>query len=113
MSRVVNTLKKVIVNENFAKKLVETAIKQIKPADFKNAMENKWDPSRLILNHFHEIIERPQVKPLVQFALKLYWKEIEDYLTNVKKVYQILCLNPELKKLLENEEARRYLNLQN
>lgn len=107
---VVETLRKIIVNREFAQSLIETAIKRIKVRDFLNAMESNYDPSRLILNHFHAVIEKPEVKPLVQFALKLYWSDIEEYLTNVHKIYEILCLNPELKEVLEKPEARRYLN---
>jgi len=110
MSNVVKTLKKVILNENFARKLIESGVKQIKPEDFENAMRNKWDPSRLILNHFHNIIEQPRIKPLVQFSLKLYWNEIEENLTDVRKIFNILCKNEKLKKILKKKEARRYLN---
>jgi hypothetical protein len=110
MGNIIATIKNIIANEEFAKGLIETAIKRIKAKDFENAMKNRLDPSRLILNHFHSIIEQPQVKSLAQFALRLYWREIESYLTNVQKVYDLLCLNPELKEILKKEEARRYLN---
>jgi len=106
----IDTLKKVIANESFARGLIETAIKRIKPEDFEEAMRSKFDPSRLILNHFHSIIEQPKVKPLVQLCLKMYWNEIEDYLTDVRKVYDLLCCNPDLRRLLQKKEARRYLN---
>jgi len=107
---VVDTLKKIIANREFAKSLIETAIKRIRKEDFLNAMKSNYDPSKLILNHFHTVIERPEVKPLVQFALKLYWQDIEEYLTNVQKIYDLLCLNPELREVLKKPETKRYLN---
>jgi len=106
----VDTLKKIISDEKFARKLIETAIKQIKAKDFIDAMNKKLDPSKLILNHFHSIIEQPQIKPLVQLALRIYWKDIESYLTDANKVYNLLCENPELRELLKRDDAKRYLN---
>jgi hypothetical protein len=106
----VDTLKKIIADEKFARKLIEAAIKQIKAKDFIDAMNKKLDPSKLILNHFHSIIEQPQIKPLVQLALRIYWKDIESYLTDANKVYNLLCENPELRELLKRDDAKRYLN---
>jgi hypothetical protein len=106
----VDTIKKIIADEKFAKKLIETAIKQIKAKDFIDAMNKKLDPSKLILNHFHSIIEQPHIKPLVQLALRIYWKDIESYLTDANKVYNLLCENPELRELLKRDDAKRYLN---
>jgi hypothetical protein len=57
--RSVDILKKIIEDERFARRLIENAIKMIKPEDFLNAMKSKTDPSKLILNHFHHIIENP------------------------------------------------------
>jgi len=108
--RSVDILKKIIEDERFARRLIENAIKMIKPEDFLNAMKSKTDPSKLILNHFHNIIENPAVKPLVQTALRIYWNDIESYLTDANKVYEILCKNEKLREILKREDAKRYLN---
>jgi hypothetical protein len=105
-----DTLKKIIEDEKFARKFIENAIKKIKAKDFIDAMNKKLDPSKLILNHLHSIIEQPQIKPLVQLALRIYWKDIESYLTDANKVYNLLCENPELRELLKRDDAKRYLN---
>jgi hypothetical protein len=110
MDSVITNLEKALNDRNFAIRLLKTAIKQIKAKDFENAMKNNLDPSRLILNELHTIIERKGVKPLLQIVLRSYWNDIEDILTDVQKVYNLLCLNPELREILKRDEAKRYLN---
>jgi len=85
-------------------------VKSIKKNDFIRAMKEGWSPARLIFNHFHEYIEHPVLRPLIRTVLKVYWSDVEKYLTNVKNIYNILSENEELRDVLKRPEAIRYLN---
>ena len=73
-------------------------------------MRENLDPSRLILNHLHEYIDNPALNPIIRTVLKAYWQDIEAYLTDVRKVYNILQQNPKLRPILAKREAIEYLN---
>jgi len=73
-------------------------------------MRGKLDPSRLILNHFHQYIDNPVLNPIIRIVLKAYWQDIEAYLTDVRKIYALLWQNPKLRPILVRREAIEYLN---
>jgi len=73
-------------------------------------MKEGWSPARLIFNHLHEYIESPILRPIIRTVLKAYWQDIEAYLTDVKKIYNLLWQNPKLRPILQKPEAIRYLN---
>ncbi|RLI18283.1 hypothetical protein DRO54_10325 [Candidatus Bathyarchaeota archaeon] len=97
-------------NRNLAVNWIRVGIKSIKPEDFVNAMKGGFSPARLIFNHFHTYIQNPVLRPIIQTIFKAYWNEIEYYLTDVRRVYNLLWENPNLRHILSTPEAKRYLN---
>ena len=114
MCRKQNNLKsqllRLLKNPNLAKQWIRIGIKSIKKEDFVRAMKSGFSPARLLFNHFHCYITNPVLRPLLQMVFRAYWKEIEYYLTNVQRVYDLLWENPELRDVLQTPEAKRYLN---
>ena len=103
-------LLKVLKNKKLASDWIRLGIKSIKPEDFVRAMKGGFSPARLIFNHFHTYIQNPVLRPIIQTIFKAYWNEIEYYLTDVRRVYELLWENPKLRPILSTPEAKRYLN---
>ena len=104
------SLLKLLKSKKLANEWIRVGIKSIRPEDFLRAMKGGFSPARLIFNHFHEYIENPVLRPIVQTIFKAYWNDIEEYLTDVRKVYNLLWENPKLRPILIKPEAKRYLN---
>jgi len=110
VSRVKQELLKVLQSRKLAERWIKLGIKSIKPEDFVSAMKGGFSPARLIFNHFHSYVQNPVLRPLIQTIFKAYWDVAEYYLTDVKKVYDLLWENPKLRNILQTPEAKRYLN---
>jgi len=103
-------LLKVLENRKLAERWIKLAIKSIREEDFVSAMRHGFSPARLIFNEFHAYIQHPVLRPIIQAIFKAYWDIVEYYLTDVRRVYELLCENERLRRVLESEEAKRYLN---
>ena len=73
------------------------------------AIENDLDIITLALNHYG-LSHSKAITPLFRLAMKMYWTEAETYLTHVEKAFSILTRKPEIKKILDTEKGRSYLN---
>jgi len=103
-------LLKVLKNKKLAHEWIRVGIKSIKAEDFNRAMRGGFSPARLLFNHFSPYITHPVLRPIIQTIFKAYWNEVEYYLTDVKRVYNLLWENPNLRPILSTPEAKRYLN---
>lgn len=82
----------------------------IKPENLEAAVKNNVELTTVLFNHCH--LSNPLIFPLFKLAVKLYWNEIEEYLTNVPKIYSLLAQNPSNTPILEKPETKKYLNTQ-
>ena len=83
--------------------------KYVNAENLNYSIENDLDIITLALNHYG-LSHSKTVTPLFKITMKMYWEEAESYLIHVEKVYSILTRKPELKKILDTEKGRSYLN---
>lgn len=82
---------------------------QLSPRDLERAVRDREDPLRIVFNHWH--LSNPSVARLARPVLKLFWSDLEYYLTDVSRVYEaIVSERPEAREVLDTPEGRRYLN---
>ena len=72
------------------------------------AIDNDLDIITLALNHYG--IGHSDITPLFRLVVRMYWKEVEKYLTDANKVLQTLSKNEACRKVLSTEKGRSYLN---
>ncbi len=72
------------------------------------AIDNDLDIITLTLNHY--ALGHSQVTPVFKMAMKMYWDEVESYLTNVEKIFKIIEQKPGCAKIIDTERGRSYLN---
>lgn len=83
--------------------------KYVNEENLNYSIENDLDIITLALNHYG-LSHNKTITPIFRLAMKMYWEEAESYLTHVEKVYSILTKKPEIKKILDTEKGRSYLN---
>ncbi|MEM1522258.1 MAG: hypothetical protein QXU69_04490 [Thermofilaceae archaeon] len=91
-------------------KLISRLLGSLSPEGLRRAIEEGLDVVSLIYNHYG--LASPALLPLFRAVMRMYWREFEEVATDVEKVYRILSKRPELREVLESEEAKRYLNKQ-
>ena len=83
--------------------------KYVNEENLNYSIENDLDIITLALNHYG-LSHSKTVTPIFKLAMKMYWDEAESYLTHVEKVFSILAKKPEIRKILDTEKGRSYLN---
>lgn len=77
----------------------------IKKDDIKKFIDNNGDIITLIENNLNKI-----TLSIVKFLGRMYWKNIEPYLTDTNKALQlILKYRPDLKDILDTPKGRMWL----
>lgn len=72
------------------------------------AIDEELDILTLALNHYG--LSHSRITPLFNFTMKMFWNEVENYLTDVSKVFDVLCRKPKCASILDTERGRDYLN---
>ena len=72
------------------------------------AIDNDLDIITLALNHY--ALGHSQVTPVFKSAVKMYWNEVESYLTDVEKIFKIIEQKPGCAKIINTDKGRSYLN---
>jgi hypothetical protein len=94
---------------NLMKKFIKWCLEKFVNEDnLQYAIDNDLDILTLALNHYG--IGHSEITPLFKLAIKMYWKEVEQYLTDVSKVLETLSKNEACRQLLSTEKGRNYLN---
>jgi hypothetical protein len=87
-------------------------ISMIKPEVMAQAIRGEIPTDAWLTNHFH--LGHPLVRPLWSLALKVFWTDVEDILTDVGKVYRYAISDPQHglqnKALLDTPEGIQWLN---
>jgi len=77
-----------------------------KPVWLKTSIKNHTNP-RIVLEKY----TNGMYYTLTKNILTLWWDTyLNDFLSDANKVYEYLSRDPELKKILDTEEGRKYLN---
>ena len=88
---------------------IANLLASIDPEDLKNAIENNENLVVLFFNHYK--LADYRVRPIARRILKIFWEDLEDYLTNPIKVLEFLCkANPKLKPILITKRSIEWLN---
>ena len=84
----------------------------IKPDVMAQAIRGEIPTDIWLTNHFH--LGHPIIRPLWGAALRIFWPQVEDILTDASKVYAYAISHPEYgvvnKTLLDTPEGRQWLN---
>jgi hypothetical protein len=93
-----------------AREWIKDFLSRLAPDDLEKAAREGYNPIKDLVERFH--LSDPAVRMGAVVLLKSNWRELEEHLTNVPKLIQLLLENrPELRGVLEKPEVRRYLNL--
>jgi len=96
---------------SLAREFIDYIIQRVlTPQRLKEAIEGDLDLTELAFNHMH--LSNPMVLPILKIFGRVYWREIEDYLSDAQRIYSILIEKPEYRSILDNPRARKYLNRQ-
>jgi len=98
--------------EKAAKKFIEWMFKNIlTPDNIAEAIQSKIDLTITLRENCY--LDNELIQPIVKMVIRLYWKEIEDVLCNVDKVYELLLkIAPEHSETISSNEGINYLNEQ-
>jgi len=111
LAQAANALRKAIVSpverqvENFIEWVLQ---KFVTEKNLRYALENDLDILTLAFNHYG--LGHGDLTPLFRLAMKMYWDEVESYLTNVSKVLSLLSKKPKCSEILDTVKGRDYLN---
>lgn len=95
--------------KNLMKKFIKWCLEKfVNENNLQYAIDNDLDILTLALNHYG--IGHSEITPLFKLAIKMYWKEVEQYLTDVSKVLETLSKNEACRQLLSTEKGISYLN---
>jgi hypothetical protein len=111
MSQTVKMLQLAVTSprRNLVKKFIKWCLESfVKENNLQYAIDNDLDILTLALNHYG--IGHSEITPLFKFTIRMYWKEVEQYLTDVNKVLETLSKDEACRQLLSTEKGRNYLN---
>lgn len=91
--------------ENFISWVIESFVNE---KNLEEAIDSDLDILTLALNHYG--LSHSSITPLFRFTLKLYWNEVESYLTDVQRIMDTLSGKPRCAKILDTPRGRDYLN---
>jgi len=81
----------------------------VDPKDLENAIKNNENLVVLFFNHYK--LADYRVRPIARRLLRLFWKDLEKYLTNPILILEELCKSrPELKPILVSKRSIEWLN---
>jgi len=96
-------------DERVVKTVLSWGLSKVTKENLEWAIRENVDLITLAFNHYH--LGNPMIKPLFKLVLKVYWNPIEEYLTDVNKIYAVIVKNkPDCKEILDTPEGRDYLN---
>ena len=95
-------------NPELVKKFIAWGLQQIPADKLQQAIQEWTDPAPILFNHFK--LNHPAIRPLARTLFRMYWNEIEEHLTDARKIYDILTQRQDLKPILDTPRARAYLN---
>jgi hypothetical protein len=98
--------------EKVAKKFIEWMFKNIlTPDNIVEAIQSKMDLTITLRENCY--LDNELIQPIAKMVMRLYWKEIEDVLCNVDKVYELLLkIASEHSETISSNEGINYLNQQ-
>jgi len=110
-AEVAKTLKDAILNpvSQQIERFISWSLKSfVNEENLRYAIDNDVDILTLALNHYG--LSHSSVTPIFRLSMKMYWDEVESYLTDVEKVFKTLSKNPNCAKIIDTEKGRSYLN---
>ncbi|MEM2549851.1 MAG: hypothetical protein QW689_05460 [Nitrososphaerota archaeon] len=96
--------------EQVIKQLASYFLQYLTPENLQAAIEQNMDITSAIYNHYG--LTHPVILPVFRAAMRLYWREFEEFITNVPRLYQLLAKDPRNRPILETDRAKQYLNQQ-
>lgn len=98
--------------ERVAKKFIKWMFTNILTSEnIVEAFQRRLDLTEVLRGSCY--LDSPVIQPLAKMVMRLYWREIEDVVCNVGKIYELLLrLAPEHANLLSSNEGIEYLNEQ-
>lgn len=99
-----------VANKNTASNLGKVFLRNLKAEDVSIAIRDNVSLVKLCFNEWH--LSHGMVKPFAKIIVKSNFKDVEDLLTDVPKVYEILSENPKILPLLNTMQGRIWLNKQ-
>ena len=111
LAQVIRVLNDAILNpaENKASELIEWIMDNYVTEDgIRYAMDNNLDLLTLALNHYG--LGHSAVTPLFRIAMRNYWTDVENILTDANKLLRIVSKKPECARLLNTPQGIDYLN---
>jgi len=87
-----------------ARRLIREAIQSIDPVLLKGMIERNEPVWPLVKRYLNGEGEE------VRLALRVCWKDVERELTDVRRVYRMLCRNRKVKEVLSQPKAIAWLN---
>lgn len=97
-----------VLEHGGAERWIAGGLAFVTPDRLSLAIRNNLDLVEVFSNHFH--LHHPGVRPLAVLGIRVFWSDIEQFLSRVQNVYETLAKNPWRKRLLDTPEGRRWLN---
>lgn len=80
----------------------------INEENLRNAIEEDLDILTLTFNHYG--LGHSRLTRLYRLVFKMYWNEVEEHLTDVQKMVELLSKKPGCSKLISTKAGVDYLN---
>ena len=109
IQQVIDGINKAIANPRIGRKWVRDFIRKLTPEDLKRAVEQDYDPVTDAIERFR--LYDPQVRPLAQVLLRMYWDTIQRELRSVPRIIERLSENPANREVLKDKRVIEWLNL--
>jgi glutamate racemase len=96
--------------EKLVRQLIGYFVGYLNKENLQTAINENIDLFALVCNHYN--LTNPTILPIFKAAMRLYWPEFEEAITNVPRIYALLMKNPENIPILQTPQAIQYLNTQ-
>jgi len=87
---------------------IRASLYLISPEQAIYAIENNVRVDQLLFQALH--LNHPLVSPLARNLFRIFWQSVSFYLTDAWQLYSILAVKPEVKRVLDTEKGRRWLD---
>lgn len=111
VSQVINALRSTITSprKDAGNKFIKWCLQNFVNQDnLRHAIEDEVDIVMLALNHFG--LGHSSITPVFKVAMKIYWSELEKYLTDAERLRDTLSKSPGCRQLLTTPQGISYLN---
>ena len=93
----------------FVRDFLAWGLSRLSAEHLRRAVEEWVDPVEVLGNHFK--FNHPLVRPVLRLVLRLFWREVEEHLCKVARLYDLLAGGVEgAREVLDTPEGRAWLN---